>query len=60
MGRHRFKNKKQTESLVDIGDPLVINYGFDDLNNVDITVVELLTIDLCICRIRSRFHNCPS
>ena len=31
------KNKKQTESLVDIGDPLVINYGFDDLNN-DIVV----------------------
>ena len=27
------KDKKQTESLVEIGDPLVIDYGFDDLNN---------------------------
>ena len=30
-------DKKQTESLVDIGDPLVIDYGFDDLKN-DIVV----------------------
>ena len=30
-------DKKQTESFVDIGDPLVIDYGFDDLKN-DIVV----------------------
>jgi len=30
-------DKKQTESLVEIGDPIVIDYGFDDLNN-DIVV----------------------
>ncbi len=26
-------DKKQTEALIDIGDPLVIDYGFDDLQN---------------------------
>ncbi len=31
------KNKKQTESVIDIGDPLVIDYGFDELKN-DIVV----------------------
>ena len=34
------KDKKQTESLVEIGDPLVIDYGFDDLNNENLGAIS--------------------